>query len=462
MSHRLKDKEALQMKLYISFLIISIMLATSVFAQENDLSGLSSVEKEMESIRKEMDELARSRSDLRDRQTTRIMKLEEDLESIRQELGSRIEDIRQTLSREQSVLREYIQIINSNITSLEATIEEHATHLQTLASELNDTEQDRSSIKQRLEKTEQRIAALDNTLENFMASTQSRLSEMGEAQQIEERVSEIAADISDMQSEFEQLTSTVEQELEGNLGRVRELEKSIQQEISELSQKIAYTDQGIMEEISTAQSRISLLDEYVRERQLYGTGALMGLGLLLLLVVLLVGSSRKRIKTTNRELEHKYGKIRQEIEERGAMLDSRLVELLEKQIPLLSPSADQSSDHTDSVRSEWITDHTLATVLGDEIYRLKQRGKKLSEQSQGTEELRTSLQRLWAAFREQGYEVIDLQGKKYHEDMDARAEFILTHELLPGEQLVSRVIKPLIKHKGVTIQKAEIEVQVGE
>lgn len=450
------------MKLYISFLIISLIMAFSVSAQENDLNGLSSVEEEMESIRQEMDELEKSESALRDQQTTRIMRLEEDLETIRQELTSRIEDARQTLSREQSILREYIEIINTNITSLETTDEEHEINLQTLASGLTDTEQNISSIRQALEETDQQVAVLDSTLEDFISSTRARLSELGEVQQVEERVSEITADISDMQSEFEQLTSRVEGELEGNLGRVRELEKNLRQEISELSQKIAYTDQGVMDELNTAQSRISRLDEYVRERELYGTAALTGLGLLLVLVVLLVGYSRKRIKNTRLELESKESRIWQKMEEQGAMLDSRMVELLEKQIPLLSPSAEQSSERTGPDRSELITDHDLAIVLGDEIYRLKQRGKKLPEQTQGIDELRTSLQRLWSAFRQQGYEVVDLQDKKYHEDMEARAEFVLTHELLPGEQIVSRVMKPLIKYKGVTIQEAEIEVQVGE
>ncbi|MFP4237378.1 MAG: hypothetical protein ACLFRQ_07555 [Desulfonatronovibrio sp.] len=414
------------MKLYISFLIISLVMICSVSARENDLSGLSSIEEEMESIRQEMDELAKNESDLRDRQTTRIIKIEEDLEAIRQELAGRIEDVRQTLSSEQSVLREYIEIINTNITSLEAATEENETNLQPLASRLKETDQDLSSIRQELEKTDERIAGLDNTLEDFIASTQARLSEIGDVQQIEKRVSDLTSDISNTRSDFKRLNSKVEQELEGNLDRVREL------------------------------------DKYVGQRELYGTGALLGLGALLLLVVLLVASSRKRIKKTSRQLADKEAEIRQKIEEQGAMLDSRLVELLEKQIPLLPSSAEQSSERSEPGRSEWITDHTLAIVLGNEIYRLKQRGKKLPEQTQGVDELRTSLQRLWAAFKEQGYEVIDLQDKKYHEDMEARAEFVLTHELLPGEQIVSRVIKPLIKHKGVTIQEAEIEVQVGE
>ncbi|MFP4326079.1 MAG: hypothetical protein ACLFP9_08675 [Desulfonatronovibrio sp.] len=450
------------MKLYISFLIISLVMICSVSARENDLSGLSSIEEEMESIRQEMDELAKNESDLRDRQTTRIIKIEEDLEAIRQELAGRIEDVRQTLSSEQSVLREYIEIINTNITSLEAATEENETNLQPLASRLKETDQDLSSIRQELEKTDERIAGLDNTLEDFIASTQARLSEIGDVQQIEKRVSDLTSDISNTRSDFKRLNSKVEQELEGNLDRVRELEKDIQQEITEISQKITNSDQGVMEEIRAAQSRISQLDKYVGQRELYGTGALLGLGALLLLVVLLVASSRKRIKKTSRQLADKEAEIRQKIEEQGAMLDSRLVELLEKQIPLLPSSAEQSSERSEPGRSEWITDHTLAIVLGNEIYRLKQRGKKLPEQTQGVDELRTSLQRLWAAFKEQGYEVIDLQDKKYHEDMEARAEFVLTHELLPGEQIVSRVIKPLIKHKGVTIQEAEIEVQVGE
>ncbi len=449
-------------------LIISCLMTTGIFAQETGSSQAAVFQDEMADIRKKMDDLVKSEAALRDRQTSRIMKLEEDIESLRQDLGRQIAEAEQFLSQEQSILREFIEIINTNISELKTVTDEHEAGLEALESGLQNTKQSLAGIMAFQEQTEnkfraadEKIAAFESSISQLTSKIDNNLERLDEIQTIEETIAGITGDISDMESEFNEFSDMMKQRMGTNSEIIKRLETNIRKEIEDLSQKIAFTDQGIVEKIKAAESGTVDLHEYVRQREIYAAGAMAGLVLLIMIVALMSVASRRKAAKIHRIFEQKNHEMNQKIEEQGVVLDTRLVELMEKQIPLLS-GADIDSKHPGIPGAVQALDHSLAIVLGEEIYRIMKRNKELSEKSILFEELKTSLRKLWTAFREKGYEVIDLQGKKYHEEMEAKAEFFLTHELLPGEQVVSKVITPIIRHNGVTIQKAEIEVMVGE
>jgi DNA repair exonuclease SbcCD ATPase subunit len=466
---------SLDMKLILFITAVCFFIASGAAAQEPDSAQITALEQELGTIRSQMDDLVRSEAALRDRQTTRMMRLEEDMESMRQEMGRKVSETEIMLSQELSLLREYIEIINKNIRELNTTLSGYEHNLEDLGESLISVEQNLTRIRTDQEQTDKRIAAADDniataekkiaeisaSISDLSARIENNFSRIEALETVENRIAELTGNISDIESKFDGLSSMVEQELEENISAVEELEKGIREEISDLSQKLAFTDQGVVERISQTESRIAHLNEHISEREIYAAGAILGLGLLLLMTAFLAVSSRKKVSTTDHRLKQNIAELSSKIEEQGAVLDARLVELLEKQVTLLS-EAETHSAIADSGSPHQAADHTLAIVLGEEIYRIMLRNKETSEKSEAFEQMRTSLRRLWSALREKGYEVIDLQDQQYHEDMEARAEFFLTHELLPGEQIVSRVIKPLIKYQGVTIQEAEIEVMVGE
>lgn len=463
------------MKLTLFITAVCFFIVAGASAQEPDSSQITGLEQELGAIRSQMEDLVRSEAALRDRQTTRMMRLEEDMESLRQEMGRKVSETEIMLSQELSLLREYIEIINKNIRELNASLSGYDHNLEDLGGSLSSIEQNLAQIRSDQEQTDKRIAAADEnistadkkiaeisaSISDLSARIENNLSRIEALEAVENRIAELADNISDIESKFDGLSSMVEQELEENINAVEELEKGVREEISDLSQKLAFTDKGVVERISETESRISHLNEHINEREIYAAGAILGLGFLLLMTAFLAVSSRRKASRTDHRLRQNIADLSSKMEEQGAFLDARLVELLEKQVTLLS-EADTDSAIADSGDTHQVADHTLAIVLGEEIYRIMLRNKEMSEKSEVFEQLRASLRRLWTTFREKGYEVIDLQDKQYHEDMEARAEFFLTHELLPGEQIVSRVIKPLIKYKRVTIQKAEIEVMVGE
>lgn len=461
----------------VLFIILTafLLMCPLADAEETGPGQTRDVQALLQEIRMQMDELVKSEAALRDRQTTRIMRLEEDLERIRQELARQISQAGDSFAREHDLAMEYIEIINAEISSLTGKLDEHGVELKALGSRITGQEQSLDQVRasgeqgleliqdfqQRFNSINKKIADLDQAVAEHKNIITSKASDIEEIRAVEKAASDLSTRLGELESKLGLLSARLEKNLEDQAKKVRELEDTILDKVSGLSETIEFTDQDMVEKVTSAESRISELKEYMLERELLAAGAFMGLGLVVLLITLLNGACRRKASRTERDLEQKHSKLLRMIEEQGTVLDTRLIEILEKQVPLLS-GADTPPGHPETQDRGSADDHTLAIVLGEEIYRLMKRRGKQSGELPVSEELKTSLRRLWTAFRKKGYELVDLQDKKYSEDMEARAEFFLTHELLPGEQVVSRVIRPLIRHNNVTIQEAEIEVMVGE
>lgn len=60
--------------------------------------------------------------------------------------------------------------------------------------------------------------------------------------------------------------------------------------------------------------------------------------------------------------------------------------------------------------------------------------------------------------KKEGYEVVDMLGKPYHDDMKATANFVTDSSLAPGETKIVGVTKPQINKDGKMMQSAEITV----
>ena len=444
------------------FTILSILVLTTFAAVQTPASQQSPGNSQgTDALDQRIQEIIRSQTALQDRLTTRIMQLEEDVAAFRQDLKRQIAQAELLFTQDQTLIREYFDIININIEAISESISEKGNILETHAASITTLEQEIAVLKESKDTADKDFAALEQSIAELNSRVDNNLSTIEEMQTSIQPFNQLFSDVSDLQKEYQQLSHSLEEKVQKTAQSIQGLEKNVQDKIEDLSIKIEYTDQDIVEKITAAQSRISILSDYIKEREIYAGGIIIGFGILLIASVVLIIASRKRIHDINRQIESHRMEIWQKVEEQGATLDTRLVELLEKQIPLLS-GEDAFSAYSDSAGPAPVADHTLAIVLGEEIYKIMKRRQETSEQSPAFEELKTSLKRLWTSFREKGYEVVDLLGKKYNKDMEAKAEFFLTHELLPGEQIVSRVIRPLIRHKGVTIQKAEIEVQVGE
>ncbi len=452
---------------YIAMVTLVLILCQfSTLSAEN--SDSRDTHEKIQELTQSMDEMARREAGLRDQQTSRIMRIEEDLATLRQTITENLSEMESMHSQELTLIREYLEILNSEIDAIKniASLNQEqgsklSSNLRRLEQELDDFDSFKKDFPQKIQaQLENSINELDQKISEISSRIQSQDSKISTLESIEGRISETSSDFSRLEDITTQLSQKIEQILEDQEKIIEQTQENLREKVTELSLEIDSWDQDIMESLNMSQERIQIIEETIRQKEQYIGIAILGTGILafagIILGILAFMKTKKSRNITSQTMEE----MREKISEQGAVIDTRLVELLEKQIPLI-PDPQKTRDASTQDTDQSI-DHSLALILGEEILKVMKRKKELSDDSQAFEQLKASLRRMWAAFKEKGYELIDLENKPYHEDMEVQAEFFLTHELLPGEQIISKVIRPQIKYKGKTIQKGNVEVLVGE
>ena len=184
------------------------------------------------------------------------------------------------------------------------------------------------------------------------------------------------------------------------------------------------------------------------------------LWIVITIIVLLVSSAvyiilRKKLVLSSRTLDEQIIKTRETLETEAIKLDNKLMEVLETQLQLLKEQPQVPRQQKTEI------DHSLALSVGEEIHRMRKRIENMPEDTKGLGALKNSLMRLEEEFNETGYEIIDLLGKPWNDGLTVSARFVPSDELKPGEQIITKIIKPQINYKGVLVKAAEIEVSTG-
>lgn len=229
---------------------------------------------------------------------------------------------------------------------------------------------------------------------------------------------------------------------------LRDLSKSNKNEITNTSNIL---DAKIRQADIDSKKGISKLDKDVTQNRLYWVIASL---LLFSLGAVIYWLLSKRISMTNNDTSSKIKKAMSSLEEEGVRLDSKLIEILEKQLKIgESKINDNSNDKKD---------HSLALKVADEIIRIQKNLSHMDESVRGLKQLNSSVQRIQDNFAANGYEIVEMLGKEYKEGMKVTANFIPSEDFKIGEQIITRIIKPQVNFKEEMIQAAQIEVSVGE
>ena len=237
--------------------------------------------------------------------------------------------------------------------------------------------------------------------------------------------------------------------LQKKVKELKDSETALQEKVSAVSQST-----------SEAQNRVTFLDQQLGDRTVQfviGTliVAILGFTGLLLGIVL-----RKRFSENSASLENTLAQMRGRIDDEAIKLDSKLVELLNNQMKLLRIESSTPTQQ-DEVATSKELDHTLPIKTGVEIYRMRKRLNTMPEDTKSLKPLLKSLERLEEEYNQQGYELVELLGKKYDDMMNVQARFIPSDDLEPNEKVITKIIKPQINYQGAAIQLAEIEVSTG-
>lgn len=456
------------MKYLISIAVFIFLTTASAMAQENldtEDSGTPLAEEQLPGTADRMLDL----------QSTRIMEIEDDLHALRRELSRQISDLEEQLVREQTIIKEYIEILRGQTSALETRMERRDSDREALGRDVDRMQEDMARLqgtKDELQDTVSGILLSQEELEGKLGDISQALTSLqkkyeeysartGEIQAVKAEMAELDQAVTAINDSLNRLSTRMDTDLEKTAERMHELEQGLEDQISELTQKISFTDEGLADRLEQTDSGLRELDKLLEERTLMA-GAVGIAAVLAGVTGMLLGlATRRRFKKYRLGLEQRVKDLALEFQEQQTHQDSRLAELMENLAAFMpEPGKDPASGESRVSGAEM--DHSLAISLGNELYRMIKKIKDLPEEDSTAEELKASLNRVYRAYNQKGYQIVDLEGKPYKEKMDARAEFILTPELLPGEQIVYRVIKPQIKYGESTVQKAEIEVLVGE
>lgn len=141
-------------------------------------------------------------------------------------------------------------------------------------------------------------------------------------------------------------------------------------------------------------------------------------------------------------------KLNEEIVNR---LSSEMSEMqaISKQIGTIS--ATTGAGGTDS-------EQKLITTLADRITFMEMTLYKMDSSVRGHKQLSKSIKQMKDNLLANGYELVDMLGKDYHDGMKVTANFVEAENLPEGKQIITGIIKPQINYQGKMIQSAQITV----
>lgn len=104
------------------------------------------------------------------------------------------------------------------------------------------------------------------------------------------------------------------------------------------------------------------------------------------------------------------------------------------------------------------TEQKLIMTLADRITFMEMTLYKMDSSVRGHKHLSKSIKQMKDNLLANGYELVDMLGKDYHDGMKVTANFIEDEDLPVGKQIITGIIKPQINYNGKMIQSAQITV----
>lgn len=220
------------------------------------------------------------------------------------------------------------------------------------------------------------------------------------------------------------------------------LEKAQEEDRKVLNRKIQDTNNTILFNQST-----------LTNRTIWGSVIAMSILVVLLITfyylikrIKIGASSISEVRKAQNALQSAQAKI----EEESVKLDNKLLEIAEKQLPIISTTTDTMQDHS------------LTLKIADELVRIEMNLSRMDTSVKGYKQLAKAVQRIKDNFNANGYEIVDMLGKTYVAGMKAAVTFATDGNLENGQQIITKIIKPQINYQQQMIQAAQIEVSQPE
>ena len=263
---------------------------------------------------------------------------------------------------------------------------------------------------------------------------------------LQREVSDLKSTISRLQQEDGKLRGLYQQQAKG-LDSLRAKQQQQTENVKTLAEKVGADISDANQKID---SNVSTLSNSINSRTWLGAlGILIAIGLLACTYYILRrkissgASTIDKIRSAQEVLET----AQKTMQEESVKLDSKLVELIDKQMSNNKLAGDQK------------VDHSFALKVGDEIAKIETNLSKMDPEVKGYRQLKQALKRIKDNFNAHGYEIVELLGLDYNDGMPFEAQFVPDETLPEGKRVISGITRLQINYNGEMIQSAKITVR---
>ncbi len=263
---------------------------------------------------------------------------------------------------------------------------------------------------------------------------------------LQREVSNLKSTISRLQQEDGKLRGLYQQQAKG-LDSLRAKQQQQTENVKTLAEKVGADISDANQKID---SNVSTLSNSINSRTWLGAlGILIAIGLLACTYYILRrkissgASTIDKIRSAQEVLET----AQKTMQEESVKLDSKLVELIDKQMSNNKLAGDQK------------VDHSFALKVGDEIAKIETNLSKMDPEVKGYRQLKQALKRIKDNFNAHGYEIVELLGLDYNDGMPFEAQFVPDETLPEGKRVISGITRLQINYNGEMIQSAKITVR---
>ena len=263
---------------------------------------------------------------------------------------------------------------------------------------------------------------------------------------LQREVTNLKSTISRLQQEDGKLRGLYQQQTK-ELDSLRENQQHQTENVKTLANKIGADISDANQKID---NNVSTLSESINSRSWLGAlGILIAIGLLACTYYVLRKKISSEATTIDkiRSAQEGLETAQKAMQEESVKLDSKLVELLDKQLKLTQTNEDEAK-----------IDHSFVMKVADEIVGIETNLYRMDPNTRGYRQLLRRIEHIRNNFLANGYEIVEMLGKPYNEGMKVVANFVSDDALAEGEQKITGIIKPQINYKGKMIQSAQITV----
>lgn len=226
---------------------------------------------------------------------------------------------------------------------------------------------------------------------------------------------------------------------------------SLKSVLVETNNSVAALADSLNINISTTREQIQTnsdsLNQTIAKKSQTGMWIFIVLALVVVVIAFIFGRLLAIRGNEVASLSAKADKLNEEIVNR---LSSEMYEMqsLSKQIGSIPTATGGGTD----------TEQKLITTLADRITFMEMTLYKMDSSVRGHKQLSKSIKQMKDNLLANGYELVDMLGKDYHDGMKVTANFVEDENLPEGKQIITGIIKPQINYQGKMIQSAQITV----